>query len=257
MVKALIILITHDDISLSLLSYQRVESGVFLTVQWTMMHGPRPPSCWPTSPSTSIIQGGEGRPAWSHGPYGLPASSTQLTVSGTVQYRVVWGINCMCLVIFNTAAPAPDGDHPTCQSGELLPEWTSACMGRTTHAYACMHALAACYSLLSSILSHPLSLSHHRGTLPCPTPAMLVSLESLSLSLSHTHTRTHTRSAQLGVGAHSDWSSACASSKGQDHADMQCLWRVSMITKPTYVVLTHTWNNVKQPKVPVYKTFGS
>jgi hypothetical protein len=28
----------------------------------------------------------------------------------------------------------------------------------------------------------------------------------------------------LGVGAHSDWSSACTSSKGQDHAQMHCLW---------------------------------
>jgi hypothetical protein len=46
-------------------------------------------------------------------------------------------------------------------------------------------------------------------------------------------------------------------SKGQDHAEMQFLWIVSIITKPSYVVLTHTWNNVKQPKVPVYKTFGS
>jgi len=111
----------------------------------------------------------EGRPAWSHGPYGLPASSTQLTVSGTVQYRVVWGINCMCLVIFNTAAPAPDGDHPH------LPKWRAAarmdqCMHGTDHTCICMHACPSCLLLPSLFysLSSTLTLTSQRNLCPGP-----------------------------------------------------------------------------------------
>lgn len=137
-----------------------------------------------------------------------------------------------------------------------LPKW-SCCQNGPVHAWdgphmhmhACMHACPSCLILLSSILSHPLLLSHHRhrGTFAMAHPCHACFL-GISLSFFP---------SQLGVGAHSDWSSACASSKGQDHAEMQFLWIVSIITKPSYVVLTHTWNNVKQPKVPVYKTFGS
>jgi hypothetical protein len=155
MVKALIILISHDELmtSLSLLSYQRVASREWDFFDSAVDHDAWPlPSCWPTSPSISM----EGRPG---GPAGTvawtiwPASSTQLTVSGTVQYRVVWGINCMCLVIFNTAAPAPDGDHPTSQSGAAAR--MDQCMHGTDHTCICMHACMP--ELLDTSLFYSLS----------------------------------------------------------------------------------------------------
>jgi hypothetical protein len=184
--------------------------------------------------------GREGRPARSHGPYGQPAAPNWQSVA---QYSTVWcGGSTACVLWFSTLLPQHRMEiTPTSQSGAAAR--MDQCMHGTDHTCICMHACPSCLILLSSILSHPLLLSHYRGTFAMAHPCHAC---FLGISLS-----------QLGVGAHSDWSSACASSKGQDHAEMQFLWIVSIITKPSYAVLTHTWNNVKQPKVPVYKTFGS
>ena len=76
-------------------------------------------------------------------------------------------------------SPPPPKVESCCQNGPVH-AWDV----RTTHAYACMHACPSCllatFSLLFSLIH-----SHSHITeepLPWPTPATLVSLESLSLS---------------------------------------------------------------------------
>jgi hypothetical protein len=142
------------------------------------------------------IHGGEGagRPAWTiwraAAPNWQPVALH--STAPCVCVCVSGGINCMCLVVFNTAAAPALEMTPTSQSAAARMD---QCMHGTDHTCICMHAcmrtlaalapLALLVSLQSKYSYH--SLSHHRGTFPpahpCHSCFLGISL-SLSLSLS-------------------------------------------------------------------------